>query len=228
VTAYPLMRDHFIAVYPADTQRVLSMWDSGVASQAVAARLERGLPIPGDAYNTQSGTSLFFTEVVTMVRSSLQGILQFYRGELAMWGWEEEADTTELGALQARLSFRDGQDLLDLELVQDGEVVSATLVHRQTSMADAAGLLPDAGQGRIILGNSSTEAVVIEIDDTQHSLPAGKGGRDPADAVPIQLRPGDYRVAARGLSQLELTLGAGEIWAIMLTPQKRLVAIRAY
>lgn len=103
---------------------------------------------------------------------------------------------------------------------QEGKTV-VTLSLRKPAAAEKAGMLPKAGQVKLLLGNMTDEEAVITIDKRTIKVAAGAGRQSP-DGPRIDLPPGKYtytlKLASRAAQKKEFEVGADETWGLLVGP----------
>jgi hypothetical protein len=87
--------------------------------------------------------------------------------------------------------------------------------------AEKAGILPKAGQVKLMLGNMTDEEAVITINKQTIRVAAGAGRNSP-DGPKLDLPPGKYKVtikvASRAAQNQEVEVGADETWGLLVGP----------
>jgi hypothetical protein len=179
-----------------------------------------GLPMPKSHISSTGANSPFRNEMHAEARLDLAVVLDFYRRELSKRGWKESAGaviktdqavvgfTTADGPGQLRLGREDGKTVIALSL-------------RKPDAAEKAGMLPKAGQAKLLLGNMTGEEAVITIDKRTIKVAAGAGRQSP-DGPKIDLPPGKYtytlKLASRAAQSQEVEVGADETWGLLVGP----------
>jgi hypothetical protein len=121
---------------------------------------------------------------------------------------------------------------LIVQLTASGKETAITLASRDAAAAKAAGLLPSAGKGRMVIGNADDKAVTVIVNKRDYKVAAGAGADDPKTGINWEVAPGKYTVEIKlpgGKGQTEtVTIGAGETWGVMILPTGAPLAIQVY
>ncbi len=180
-----------------------------------------GLPFPKN--NTQNGTERTPFRIVLTVKTDadLVSVLAFYRRELVKRNWKEEAQGAVANAEQVVLGFTSPDGPAVLKLNRDKRDTLVSLALRKTAEATKAGIVPKAGQSKIVFGSMIDRAAVVTINGKSIKVGAGVGSKAP-DGPVIDLPPGKYTVSFRvaaGRAQTEtMTIGADETWGFLIGP----------
>lgn len=179
-----------------------------------------GLPLPPENQGLSNVGTQFARTIETSVRSPLAEVLAFYVAELTERGFlpAEESDVNEE---QVMMKFTGPEGPLTLTLEKFGAETRIKMDLKRTAVAKAAGILPEAGKARVIVGNSTEFNVSITIGKVK--LEAGPGeGIDRPDGPTANLEPGKYTVTVvrEGASPQEeaVELKADETWGVMVVP----------
>jgi hypothetical protein len=191
-----------------------------------------GLPIPEGYQGIQKEGSNFRSETKTTVSAELGAVVAFYRRELAAAGWKENIRDTKIEKQAAKLPFSGPDGSLIVQLKASGKETAITLASRDAAAAKAAGMLPSAGKGRMIIGNGHAQAATVTVNKRAYKVAAGAGAENPKTGINWEVAPGKYTVEISvpgGAAQTEnLTIGAGETWGVMILPTGAPVAIQLY
>jgi hypothetical protein len=179
-----------------------------------------GLPVPGPASLSGSEKSLYRYSAHASVKASVDTMLAFYRREIGKLDWKEQPGAT-VTANQAEIAYTTPQGPAVLKIVRkDGETFSTLLVRKQEE-ARKDGMLPRAGQTKILFGNILEKEVVLTVDKTKVKIAAGLGGKKP-DGPMLDLTPGKHKYSVKLPGQPALTeefeVADGDIWALMVGP----------
>lgn len=179
-----------------------------------------GLPVPKRHTMSEGTQTPFRRELKANLPIGLPFVIEFYRRELASRKWNEDASKAAIKDDSATLVFAsaDGPGLLTLGR-KNGET-TVSLVVRLTEDATKAGVLPKAGQARIILGNMTNAAATVTINKQSLNVGAGVGAKAP-NGPSIDLPPGNYTysVKAGGRTQSDqVEVGADQTWGIIVGP----------
>lgn len=208
--------------YPVDGGSSSS--DSGELS----AEDQDGLPLPNDNSGYSDESSEFSRKLTVTSPSDIPTLLEFYRAELSALGWQEEDTTTDGDVTAVTFSGPDGN--LTLTLSPSGSETEAVLASKNPTAAEAAGVLPPAGQARLFLVNFSDEVLSVTINNQQISVPVGAGMDSPDSAPNIDLPPGSYPVSftvgGQAMSD-SVEVGRDEAWGLLLDAQG-LLSVQIY
>jgi hypothetical protein len=195
------------------------------AAAAAPAELESedssGFPVPKNHTMSGNEQTPFRHGLTASVPADLASVLAFYRGELGKLGWKELKDGAILKPDQSVLAFTapDGPALLKLAHKDDDTSVS--LVMRDHEKAAKAGMLPKAGQAKLMFGNVLGAEATVTINKQTIKVAAGAGAKAP-DGPKLDLPPGKYKiafkVAGQGAKTDEVEVGADETWGVMVGP----------
>jgi hypothetical protein len=191
-----------------------------------------GFPIP-DGYNgIQKEGSNFRSEIKTTVPAELNAVVAFYRRELAAAGWKENIRDARIEKQAAKLSYSGPKGSLTVQLKGSGKETAITLASRDAAAAKAAGLLPSAGKGRMVIGNGHDKAATVTVNKQDYKVAAGAGAEDPKTGVNWEVAPGKYTVEIKfpgeKVQTETLTVGAEETWGVMILPNGASLAIQVY
>jgi len=191
------------------------------ATQNLEADEKSGLPFP--KRNTLNGTEQTPFRLVLNVRTEadLASVLAFYRRELGKRNWKEETQGAVANAEQAVVGFTSPEGLAVLKLSRENDETIVALALRKTAEATKAGVVPKAGQGKLLFGNMQDNAAVITVNGKTIKVGAGVGTKAP-DGPSIDLPPGKYKVSFKIGSAAARTenveVGADETWGLLLGP----------
>jgi len=181
-----------------------------------------GWPIPEGYQNVQREGSKFRTEIKATVTAGLEAVVEFYRRELASGEWKENKALANIEKSSATLAFTGPTGGLTVQLKSEGNETAITLISRDAHAAKAAGLLPSAGKGRLIIGNSHEKAATVTINRRDYKVAAGAGADDPQTGLNWEVPPGRYvveiKLPGEKIETEKLTIGAGEIWGVIIVP----------
>jgi hypothetical protein len=195
---------------------------SASAAGGLVADSYDGWPIPEGFQNVQQQGSKFRTEIKATVTAELTAVVEFYRRELASGQWKENQVVAKIEQAFATLAFTGPTGGLTVQLKSEGKETAITLISRDAQAAKAAGLLPSADKGRLIIGNSHEKAATVTINKRDYNVAAGAGADDPKTGLNWEVAPGKYTVEIKlpgeEVQTEKLTIGAGEIWGVMVLP----------
>lgn len=205
---------------------------SNAPAGGLVADSHDGLPIPEGYNGIQKEGSKFRSETKTTVAAEINLVVDFYRRELAAAGWKENIGDTTIDKQAAKLSFTGATGSLVVQLKASGKETAITLALRDAAAAKAAGLLPSAGKGRLIIGNSHDKDATVTVSKQDYKIAAGAGADDPKTGLNWEVAPGKYTVEikfpAEKIHTRSLTIRADEIWGVMIHPTGTPLAIQLY
>jgi hypothetical protein len=186
----------------------------------LTVEMKEGLPLPAPASLSGSEKSLFRFSVNSSVRASVETIIAFYRREIGKLDWNERPGAV-IAADHAEISYTtpQGPALLKIER-KNGETLSTLLVRKEED-ARKAGMLPRAGQTRLMFGNILETDVVLMIDKTKIKIAAGLGSKKP-DGPTLELAPGKHkyslRLPGKPAFNEEFVVADGDVWGLVIGP----------
>jgi len=183
----------------------------------------------------QSQGSSFRRESSTTVAADLDSVVTFYRGQFASgeWGeWQENASVARVEKQAAHLEYTGPEGALEVKLESKGARTSIMLITRDAEAAREAGLLPDAGKSRLVVGNLSAKDHAITINGRKYTIKAGAGADDPTKGFNWVVPPGNFTfevTPSGGRAQSEkVTLGADETWGVLVGPTGEFLSMQLY
>ncbi len=194
------------------------------ASKASAEDLEveesGGLPVPKRHTMTEGTKTQFRRELNANVPLDLSTVLGFYRRELGKRDWKERGSPA-VTADSAVLAFTSVDGPAQLKLGRrDGET-TVNLTVRSPEAAAKGGVMPKAGQVKVLISNPSESEAVITINNKTIKVAAGVGMKAP-DGPVLDLAPGKYKFSikmpGKPTSNDELNVGADETWGLLIGP----------
>jgi hypothetical protein len=189
-----------------------------------------GLPMPKRHTMSEGTKTPFRRELNANVPLNLADVLGFYRRELGKLNWKEESKSAVIAADSAVIAFTApaGPALLKLGR-KDGET-TVKLTVKDPGAAEKAGILPKAGQVKIMFGNINAAEAAITFNNRMIKVAAGAGTKAP-DGPTLDLAPGKYKysikLSGRPAQSDEVEVGADEIWGLMIGPGG-VLALQAY
>jgi hypothetical protein len=208
------------ATEEASTESTASPASEGLKLAELTVEMKAGLPVPGPASMSGSEKSLFRFSVHASVPATVETVLEFYRREIGKLDWKEQLGAI-VSADHAEISYMspEGPAVLKIER-KNGEALSTLLV-RKTTEAQKAGLLPHAGQSKLMFGNVLEKDIVLTIDKTKVKIAAGLGAKKP-DGPMLEIAPGKHKYSLRLPGQPDLTeefeVAEGDIWGLVVGP----------
>jgi len=190
------------------------------------------LPVPTDCESvTQTGTP-FRSTVDAEIRRPLADVVAFYRRELPKGGWTDVVAEEETPGESLRLDLDGASGPLRVELRKKRKDTLIHMVTRDTDAARKAGVLPEPGQARLLLGNTHDVEATIVVDAEERRVAAGTGAADPSAALALTIPPGSHEVTIKLAGEADQTetleIGADETWAVMVLPTGGDFADRVY
>ncbi|MGY4624207.1 hypothetical protein [Bradyrhizobium sp. USDA 4486] len=198
-----------------------------------------GLPLPDGWGLMTAKNSPFIRSAHAETPLDLKAVLGFYRATLGGRGWtENDGATVEPDRAVIAFTTSEGPALLRLTR-QDGKT-TADLSLRKPAVA-TSGILPEAGQVRLLLGNKTDQAAEIIVNERTIKL-ARHAGEDLADSdaaageLPdsqkIDLPPGKYKVTVKAdgsaAQKREFEVAANETWGLLVGPDGVPLPMRLY
>lgn len=190
------------------------------SDQVLEADESGGLPVPKQHSISEGAQSPFRREVTASVPANLDAVLAFYRRELGKLNWTEDSKSV-VGADRAVVTFAssDGPAVLKLGR-KDGET-SVSLAVRNADAAAKAGVMPRAGQAKVLLGNALPAEAAITIANKTIKVAGGAGAKGP-NGPSLDLAPGKYsysiKMPGSPAQHDDLEIGADETWGLLIGP----------
>ena len=191
-----------------------------VAEQPLERDEIDGLPVPKGASSKGQERTKWRVEVSATVKASTPSVLAFYRSELSALGWRETSPArTEAERVIIGYASPEGPAILTVER-KAGEV-SISLLLRKEAEARKSGLMPKAGQARIMFGNMMDKEASVLIGGRTFRIEAGVGSKNP-DGPSIEVAPGTHKVTVKSKGHPDavemVTVRADDIWGVLLGP----------
>ncbi len=188
-----------------------------------------GLPVPKRHTLAVGDKTPFRRELNANVPLDLEAVLGFYRRELGKLNWKESpVRPATVDAVELAYVTPDGPGKLTLGRKDNETVVK--LSAKDPGAASRAGILPKAGQGKVLFGNILPTEGTVTFNNKPVNVAAGAGTKEP-DGPSFDLPPGKYRYtikpAGKPAQSEELDLGADETWGLMIGPGG-VLALQAY
>lgn len=191
------------------------------AVQDLEAEESGGLPVPKNHTMTTGDQTPFRRELNASVPVDLAAVVAFYRRELGKRDWKEETKGAVVSADRAVIAFAAADGPAVLKLGRKNGETTVNLAVRDQAAAAQAGMLPKAGQARLLFGNALGSEAVITINKKTIKIAAGAGSKGP-DGPSLDLPPGQYTYslkAAGGPAQNDaVEIGADETWGLLVGP----------
>lgn len=188
-------------------------------------------PMPDDAEDFgRSGTNYSKT-YTAKVRISLGKTADFYRSTLTPQGWQAiEAPSAK--ANEEVLRFRNSIGTITVRLKSNGGRTDISITKHDDKKAELDGVMPEPGNGRLILANGHNVPVVFTIGDTDYPVNAGAGAENLKDALNYSVGPGEYSIVIKIPGQQPKTetvhITAGSSWAVVVVPTGGYLAMQLY
>jgi|GEM_PF-3557293 len=202
------------------------------ATEELGAEDHDGIPYPLVTKNRSSSGSQFRKTAEATIPAPLPVVVEFYRREFATRGWKEDAKATKIADDAASLVFASPEGTVGVTLARQEDDTQATLAIRYPAKAKAAGIEPQAGKGRLILGNAGDKEITIVINGQPYKVAAGKGAENPKDGVSLHVLPGNYTFSVKAAGKEEpgekLKIAIGETWGIIVLPNGGYFADQVY
>jgi hypothetical protein len=200
---------------------------------------DAGLPLP-------AGWDLMTAKNASFIRSAhvetpldLAAVLGFYRTALGQRGWTERGGAV-IAPDRAEIAFTTADGPATLRLVRQDDKTIADLSLRK-HWTVTAGIPPQPGQVKLMLGNDTDDDAVITVDERTIRLAAHAGEKliftddaasEKSDIPKIDLPPGKHKVTVKakdGKAQSrELEIAANETWGLLVGPDGAPLPIRLY
>jgi len=203
-----------------------------VETGGLVADGDHELPVPKGCESVDTMGTPFRRTLDAKIRRPLDDVVAFYRRELPGGGWTKVVGEQEAPGEKLTLKVDGTRGPLLVEIRRKRKDTLITLTTRDAEAARKAGVLPEPGKARLLLGNTHEANATITVDDKDHAVAAGTGAADPAAALSLSLPPGDHKVTIKIPGESDqtevLTLGADETWAVMVLSTGGYLAERAY
>jgi hypothetical protein len=204
-----------VATAPAAKAPVQASADDLVAEES------GGLPLPKRHTMSVGSRTQFRRELKASVPLELTDVLGFYRRELGKLNWNEETKGTTIGAESVVIAYTTTQGPGTLKLSRKDDATDVELVTRDPGAASKGGVLPKAGQGRVLISNLTEQEAAITLNNKTLKVAAGAGTKNP-DGPILDLPPGKYqysiKLQGRAIKPDVLEVGADETWGLVIGP----------
>jgi hypothetical protein len=196
--------------------------DRITSADQIEAEESGGLPVPTEHTMSAGDQSPFRHQLHASIPASLDAVLGFYRRELTKRGWKEDAQGAAIKLDQVTVPFTSPTGPSVLKLARKGGETTVELAVRDKDAAAKAGMLPKAGQVKLLLGNAMLADAAITINNQTIKVPAGAGQRGPASGPQLELPPGAYKFSlkmpGKPAASDEITVAADETWGLLIGP----------
>ena len=181
-----------------------------------------GLPVPTEHTMSAGDQSPFRHQLHASIPASLDAVLGFYRRELTKRDWKEDAQGASIKPDQATVPFTSPTGPSVLKLARKDGETTVELAVRDKDAAAKAGMLPKAGQVKLLLGNTMPADATITINNQTIKVPAGAGSKGPASGPQLDLPPGAYKfslkMSGKPAASDDITVAADETWGLLIGP----------
>ena len=178
---------------------------------------------------TEGTKTPFRRELNANVPLSLADVLGFYRRELGKLNWKENKGAV-IAADHAAITFTAPEGPAQLKLGRKDGETTVKLTVKDPGAAEKAGILPKAGQVKIMFGNINAAEAAITFNNKTIKVAASAGTKAP-DGPALDVAPGKYKYSiklpGRPAQSDEVEVGADEIWGLMVGPGG-VLALQAY
>ena len=199
--------------------------DKSSAKPVSSAELEAddagGLPVPKEHTASGSEKTPFRQTATATTSADIAAVLAFYRRELGKRNWKEESKGAVVGSDRAVVNFTAPEGPAVLTLTRKNDETSITLALKNPGAAQKAGMLPKAGQAKLLLGNMMPSDAVITIANKTVTVKAGAGKNGPGDGPSLDLPPGKYKYSLKvggKTSSDEFEVAADQTWGLLVGP----------
>lgn len=178
-----------------------------------------GYPVPKRRTSSGSERTQYRVVINANVPMDVATMLGFYRSELGKRGWKEAPGAT-LSEAHASANFTAPEGPAVLTLERKGGDTLVRLALRKPEAARTAGVLPKAGQAKVLIGNPNDSEAVVTINKQTFRVKPGAGAKNP-DGPALDLPPGKYQVSLKmgGKAASEsIEVGADETWGLLVGP----------
>jgi len=196
--------------------------DRITSADKLEAEESGGLPVPTEHTMSAGDQSPFRHQLQASIPASLDAVLGFYRRELTKRGWKEDAQGASIKPDAASLPFTSPTGPSVLKLARKDGETTVELAVRDKDAAAKAGLLPKAGQVKLLLGNTLPADATITINNQTVKIPAGAGSKGPASGPQLELPPGTYKFSlkmpGKPAASDQIVVAADETWGLLIGP----------
>ncbi|MEZ6072973.1 MAG: hypothetical protein R3C10_22585 [Pirellulales bacterium] len=193
---------------------------TAVASEPMTAGLavddRQSMLVPRGTSEMSMSGSPYKKTLRALIEAEQADVMAFYRDELEKRGWHEDASNDDGASPSLSCSGDEGK--LTLELGRRRGQTMITLTVRNETLAREHKVVPPNGKAMLMLGNATEAEIEITIDDKAHRLAAEQGGRDPSDALKVQIEPGKHTIKVAGSNAENVDVPAGATWGVIAIP----------
>jgi hypothetical protein len=202
------------------------------ASDELTANEDYELPVPEGTSGVSKEGTPYRDVIEAAIDAELAKVLKFYRAELTTRGWKEDAAKTKADTKSAQLAFTGEQGGMSLKLTREDDTTNIHLSSRKEKLAKQHGIAPQAGQGKLMLGNANEKEVVIVIGTKEYNLAAGEGADDPATAKKLDIEPGKHKITIKtpgaDPETEEVDIAPDTTWGVIAFPGGGALVVQVY
>lgn len=151
---------------------------------------EFDLPLPNDRSSTESSKTPYRQTLAARFPATLDQAVKFYRKQMALKKFAEDAKAAKIGKQSAELLFTNSEGPVRVSLKTADDDVTVELVKRNEAAARKDGIVPTAGMAKLMIANTTELAATITVAGKTYSLKAGEGSENPKSATKIDIKPG--------------------------------------
>ncbi|MDA0659585.1 MAG: hypothetical protein O3C60_12180 [Planctomycetota bacterium] len=188
--------------------------------EVLTANSEYDFPIPEDCQGVTQEKSKYKQHYEAQVKAPMGAVVAFYNKELTSRGWKAQSSPTS-DSTERKSVWNGPQGTVKLTLSTQEDTTQVTADVRNTKLAEQHGIVPKAGQGKLLLANATEKEVVMVLGKQTFKLPAGKGAQDLEDALKVPVLPGKHRVKVTSAGETtdeELQIVEGSVWGLIAVP----------
>ena len=203
--------------------------DDSDDSEELSLIEEDELFLPSDNSGYFSEGSQFSIIANITSPSEVEALAKLYQTGLPDYGWQETGVTT---GSETELYFVKDDQELNLQLRPLGSETEIEFVLRDPVAAAEAGILPPAGQTKLMVINFTEDTLMMTINQQTLEIPGGGAEiEDPADVPQFDVPPGQHTITTVLPDGQSLTdtaeVGANEVWTLW-TDEEGVLPVRLY
>lgn len=210
---------HFEATFDLDFLSSQAKSNPGTP-EVLTANSEYDFPIPEDCQGVTQEKSKYKQHYEAQVKAPMAAVVAFYNKELSSRGWKTQSSPINDSAVRKSV-WNGPQGTVQLTLSTQDDTTQVQADVRNTKLAEQHGIVPKAGQGKLLLANATEKDVVMVLGKQTFKLPPEKGAQDPGDALKVPVLPGKHRVkvtSAGETTEEELQIAEGSVWGLIAVP----------
>ncbi len=203
--------------------------DPNRETERLEAEDKAGFPVPKKhtmsapgTWSLKGGGAVFRRDYNALIPSDIGSVLAFYRRELTKREWKEQAEGAVIKPGNVALAFTSPEGPATLALGRKDKQTTVSLVVKNPAEAAKAGILPQPGKAKVILGNLGDSDASLKIDNKTIKVAPGTGSSKTPDGPMLDLKPGKYRyvltIAGKPNHTGELVVGTDDSWGLMIGP----------